>query len=45
MLDRFIGEADLEDLGRGKLREDGGAPCLARVTPNLLNLSLLSSPR
>jgi len=38
-LDLFDGEFDLEDLGRGKLREEGGAPrlsCVALDLPDLL---------
>ena len=41
---RFEGKLDLEDRGTGKLREDGGAPRLGRTTPDLLNLTLSSSP-
>lgn len=44
-VDRFDGEVDLEDLGIGKLREEGGAPRLDRKTPDLpADLTRSSSP-
>ena len=41
----FVGETDLDDLWKGKLREEGGAPRLDRDAPDLLDLSLSSSAR
>jgi len=40
----FEGEVDLKDLIVGKLREEGGAPCLGLDAPDLLDLALSSSP-
>ena len=42
--DRFDGEEDLEDLWVGKLSNEGGAPRLGHVAPDLLDLDLSSSP-
>ena len=44
-VDGFVGETDLDDLRKGKLREEGGAPRLVRDAPDLLDLSLSSSPK
>ena len=43
--ERFDGEADLKDLWVGKLKDEGGAPHLGHITPDLLDLTLLCSPR
>jgi len=45
VFDLFNGKVDLEDLGIGKLREEGGSPHLGCATPDLLNLTLSSSPK
>lgn len=41
----FVGETDLDDLWKGKLREEGGAPRLDHDAPDLFDLSLSSSVR
>ena len=45
VVDCFDGEVDLDDLWVGKLKDEGGAPRLGRTTPDLLDLTLSSSPR